>query len=384
MKRLCWCVLCAILLFGAGICQATDIRIYSIADGMSNYYRMAPDGKMSIMWADQSEWGLQARRSILKFDTSQLGAYTMRGAVLNLWGGRSPDSPTSWSTGPATVSVYHFVSDSWDEDHIPTPWPLGSFLASQVVDYTGYDRQLYQFSIGERLPNDTDGYLSLVLTSSGNNAWFDTRNSVAWNGSKGHEPFIEFRTWSDDNASIRSGDFRDVSTLDFWQVYGPGSFQVVDNPYQEGDKVAELTTGSPVQISQLLDTPQDPFSIAFDYSFLTDTGTLDVALTDRNGTKWVIGQLTADSAMDYMGSAAFNVTDPDWLFLDNATLSLEWDGVTGSTILLDNITFSDIVAGPPDPDPDPDPTPVPEPATLLLLVMGVGCLTAFRLRVVPI
>ncbi len=114
---------------------------------------------------------------------------------------------------------------------------------------------------------------------------------------------------------------------------------------------------------------------------------LDVTLTDREGTKWVLGQLAADSAMNHMGSVSFNVTDPDLLFLDNVRLGLEWDGVTGSTILLYNITFADLVVDPPDPDPTPDPPPghdVPEPATMLLLGVGVGCLGIIRRRTVAV
>ncbi len=388
MKKVCLNLVCDILLLGSAVCQAMDVKVYSIADGTNDKYNWYRDGYSRTMWADDESAAnsVHTRRAVLKFDTPFVGGSTIRGAVLNLWGGRSKDSYTNPSSGPATVRIYHYAYDGWGESSVPYARYLGPLLDTQVVDYTGYDRQLYQFAIGENMPYDNDGYLSPALTSSGNNAWFNTRNSVTWDGSKGHEPFIEFRACSS-SASPQNGGFTDASALEYWDKTGPGYFQLVENPYQDDDMVAELTTGSPVTISQLLDTPEDPFPIAFDYSFLTDTGVLDVTLTDREGTKWVLGQLAADSAMDHMGSVSFNVTDPDLLFLDNVRLGLEWDGVTGSTILLDNITFADLVVDPPDPDPTPDPPPghdVPEPATMLLLGVGVGCLGIIRRRTVAV
>ena len=82
---------------------------------------------------------------------------------------------------------------------------------------------------------------------------------------------------------------------------------------------------------------------------------MDVTLTDRNGVELRVGQLIAPASLvGGMSSAGFRVEYPNWLFLDNVTLGIELDGLTGSQILLDNVEFSD----------------VPEPATLTLLTLG--------------
>ena len=199
-------------------------------------------------------------------------------------------------------------------------------------------------------PSDQSLSLALVATS-GHSAYFVTRNGVSWDGTANKKPYLTFRTWGE--IAAMNGNFE--SGLNDWTlVSGGGAAQVIENPYGDGG-VAQLTTGSPIGITQILDTPQDPFHIVFDYEFLTDTGVLDVTLTDRNGVKLIVGQLTAPASLvGGMSFAAFRVEDPNWLFLDNVTLGLELDGLTGSQILLDNVEFSN----------------APEPATLTLLTLG--------------
>ncbi len=43
------------------------------------------------------------------------------------------------------------------ESSVPYACYLGPLLDTQVVYYTGYDRQLYPFAIGENMPYDNDG-----------------------------------------------------------------------------------------------------------------------------------------------------------------------------------------------------------------------------------
>lgn len=332
-----------------GLCQAVDKKVYSVADGMNDRYNRYEDGTGRTMWADNSSAAGTVRRSLIKFSTSSINGSELRGAVLNLWGGRSS------SSGVPTLKIYHYSYDGWSDSSVPYAFSLGALLATvqvpEVLDGYYPNRNKYAFSVGNNLPYDNDGYLSMAMVATGGSAVFYTRNTVTWDGSKGLEPYLTFRSWS--NTTLINSNFTSSLTTSDWNVNSGGGTASVVN--YGGDSVAQLTTGSPVGISQYIDTPKDAFYILFDYMFKTDTGTLSVTLTDRNGVKEVVGQLNAEALIgDSMAKAAFHVDAPSWLYLDNVAIGFEFDGVTGSQILLDNVEISD----------------VPEPTTLALLVLG--------------
>lgn len=104
----------------------------------------------------------------------------------------------------------------------------------------------------------------------------------------------------------------------------------------DGEFAAQLVTGSPVSLSQTVDTPQGPFSLVFDYLFETLTGELMVMLDDV-----LLGSLVAPLSLQngfltatlpiLDGSPLIGRTDVSLVFL--------FDGPKGSSILLDNIVF---------------------------------------------
>ena len=341
----------------ADVSQAVDKKIYSIADGDSDPYRNYPNGNSYSMWADYgSSFGNYRRRSVLKFDTTSVTNHTLRGTVLNIWG-------SSGNAGNTIVDVYHYGNDSWSESYIPYASSLGNKLASVSVSRVSdiSISKKYEINLNNmpyNSPNDNALSIALVA-SSGYGSYFITRNGVNWNNTANKKPYITFRAWGDD--SITNGHFDEY--FGNWATNsGGGTARIIASPYGDGD-VAELTSDSSFAISQILDTPQNAFYINFDYEFQTAMGMLDVTLTNRDGTKFVVGQLSAvaASAAEYRGAASaggmkrasFYVQDASLLYLDNVTLGLQLEGA-GSQMLLDNVEFSD----------------VPEPATLLLFGLG--------------
>ena len=136
-----------------------------------------------------------------------------------------------------------------------------------------------------------------------------------------------------------------------WTASGDGTATTVVDPADPANVCAQLTTGSPVVLSQLIDTPAGPFYVVFDYQFITTTGTLDVLL---DGTS--IGTLDApDPATGTWDTENLVVDDDALKDLTQVPLSFELDGPTGSQVLLDNVTLMAIT---------------PEPATLGLLAAG--------------
>ncbi|AQQ69927.1 hypothetical protein SMSP2_00261 [Limihaloglobus sulfuriphilus] len=343
-----------VLLMLAEVSQAIDYKLFTIADGEAS--RTSSDGTTRIMWADNSSSGSYARRAVLMFDTSQVSQYQLRGAELNMWGGRSS------SDGVPTLSIRHYYYDAWSDSSVPYASTSGSLLAQtqipEVLNSYYPNRNKYAISIGGNMPYDGDNRLSLVMTASGGSAAFYTRNTVSWDGSKGLEPYLAYRTWG--ATTTLNSTFNNDSLADTaWDVVsGGGSAQIVNH---RNDRSAELTTGSPVKIQQSLDTPEDPFYILFDYEFLTTTGALEITLTNRDGVEFVAGELDAPGELaGKMNGAALHVTDPGWLYLDNVSLGFELDGITGSQIILDNVEFSN----------------VPEPAAIA--IFGLGALILKR------
>ncbi len=135
-----------------------------------------------------------------------------------------------------------------------------------------------------------------------------------------------------------------------WNAYGTGLAQTVAYHSDPDNYVAELTSASPVMISQVLETPSQPFYLIFEYEFTTTSGTLEISLDSI-----VLGEITApDELAGDLSTFTLYVLDPTILDLGEAIFEFQLNGEAGSQVLLDNITIQ----------------PVPEPATLSLLVLG--------------
>ena len=111
----------------------------------------------------------------------------------------------------------------------------------------------------------------------------------------------------------------------------------------EEDRVAQLVTGSSVSLNQMLlgTTPSDAFTLGFDYRFTTGTGTLTVTLADE-----LLATLTPAGDLFQTVSLAIDAEHhANLLGRSNALLQFRLEGVTGSTVLLDNILLPGLANG---------------------------------------
>lgn len=143
---------------------------------------------------------------------------------------------------------------------------------------------------------------------------------------------------------VSAGRFDSADELDNWDLFGDGSAELVAVEGEVGTAV-KLTAGSPVGLSQLIDTPEVPFEVRLDYDFLTTTGDLSVFLGPA-----LLGHVSAPDVMD-SGFLTLTLTASasELLGLNDAALEFRLDGVTESEILLDNVAV--IVTLPAVPEP---------------------------------
>jgi hypothetical protein len=106
--------------------------------------------------------------------------------------------------------------------------------------------------------------------------------------------------------------------------------------------VLELTTGSPAGVSQSVDSPNGAFKVEFDYRFTTTSGFLDVFLNDI----YIGVRLEAPSIVESeFLHAVFEIEDPFLFNLSGVPLLFQLDGLTGSNLLIDNISFPGLLNG---------------------------------------
>jgi len=129
-----------------------------------------------------------------------------------------------------------------------------------------------------------------------------------------------------------------------WDVVTRSSnwWEVEVKPPQASGTGASLTAGSPISISQAIDTPNLPFTVSFEYLFTTLTGELVVLL---DGVP-IGNPLSAPGTLgtEFL-TAYFEVDNSLLLGQDNLLLTFLLDGVTGSQVLLDNISGPGILNG---------------------------------------
>jgi probable HAF family extracellular repeat protein len=128
-----------------------------------------------------------------------------------------------------------------------------------------------------------------------------------------------------------------------------GQVDLAADPDDAGNQVLRIATGSPVAVVQIVDTPNQPFSIEFDYRFDDLAGVLSVSL---DGTE-IVELIAGDTIWHHYDGL---VTDPGLLGLYDAELMFTLDSASASTAFLDEVALS--------------PSAIPEPFTLSLLTMG--------------
>jgi len=155
---------------------------------------------------------------------------------------------------------------------------------------------------------------------------------------------------------VNNGDFD--NGLNGWETTGPGEATTTSDNVGQDNTAAQLTTSSPVTLSQSVETPASDFRVQFDYAFLTADGTLDVGLESQ-----VLASLTSPLDFDLpdvynaqFERFSYDVSDVALQDLNDALLELRFDGPADSQVLIDNVSLA----------------AVPEPTTLALLALPAG------------
>jgi hypothetical protein len=351
----------ASLLAGLLPSLAIDRKLYAIADGHKGTHQTDATG--GTLNADYAEGALATgRRIVLKFDIGDLTTAQLRAASLFLFGGRSANAPASVDT-----RVYRFSFNDWNDSspgNIAYPFDsYCTFLAKKDITTT---TEWHEFDIGAGLTSfwRSGPYLSLAVRNFTPDALprvsglaFTSRNIPQ---SPGNRPYLLVQTHSLLGRLI-GGDFRIPDWPGEWLVItsGGSSAQPVTNPYEADDQLVELVAGSAVTLEQVVDTPTEPYQIEFDHEFRATEGTLEVGLTDRDGEKTVVATLTApDTVTEALEHSILPIELPALLDLDHATLSFTYDAPSGSSIWLDNISFT---------EPPPPPLGPPPPLRIELI-----------------
>jgi hypothetical protein len=195
---------------------------------------------------------------------------------------------------------------------------------------------------------------------------------------------------------VLSSTGQPISTLSFSVAHGSPFAQ--DGVLQFGaiptppppNFVAQLTTASPVILSQTTPGALNPsvFDFTYDYLFRTTTGTLEVLL---DGT--VLDTLTAPMTLASSFTTRSLMVDGSAIPGTSHKLQFELDGPAGSQMLLDNVMFPgllnrDFQTGVLDPwvasgngtvlvIPFPPASSVPEPHSGVLGLLGLVGLYGF-------
>jgi len=150
-----------------------------------------------------------------------------------------------------------------------------------------------------------------------------------------------------------------------WLVSGGGTAEIVFDPFSDGNLMVSLTTGSPVVLSREVTTPEEEFSLSFDFIWQTTEGLLNFFLQDPadDADQRSLGSL---AAADFETGERFHFRrrydDPSLLGLEDWLLVFLLDSENTSNILLDNVRLAQ----------------VPLPATWLLVLVGLAGLARTR------
>ncbi|MCA9466830.1 MAG: hypothetical protein KC643_15500 [Nitrospira sp.] len=97
----------------------------------------------------------------------------------------------------------------------------------------------------------------------------------------------------------------------------------------------KMSVGSPVTLHTAVDLPSSPFTLSFDYAFLTDTGQLEVIVGDQS-VSTVSG---APELTNKIKMASVLIDNPALLGKTGVKLAFTFDGPTGSQLLVDHISL---------------------------------------------
>jgi uncharacterized membrane protein len=201
---------------------------------------------------------------------------------------------------------------------------------------------------------DVDVYRSAIVGQGTNPGGL----SSAWLATVYSAPALDAESLVREN--LVEGGFESGGTG--WTVIGDGTFDQVPSPTGIG-LAGRLTTETEVAITQLIDTPADPFVLALDQLFASAAGSAQVSL---GGV--LLGESLASGAPESdLSSMTYLVADPSLLGQTGLELRITAFGGSTGQIVIDNVSLATTV--------------VPEPSTGLLALMACLPLTmTFRRR----
>ncbi len=140
---------------------------------------------------------------------------------------------------------------------------------------------------------------------------------------------------SSDNV-VHDGDFSG-GTLGSWAVLGAGSVEIIEYPTGSGNSVAQLTSQSPIALSQQVTLPSRGFRIAFAYGLPEGSGFAQVSL----GTT-VVHTIDAQSstAGPYLAPYERVVLESGAGQSTRVDLVFEFNGSVGDHLLLDDVQIT--------------------------------------------
>jgi len=134
---------------------------------------------------------------------------------------------------------------------------------------------------------------------------------------------------------VYNGHF-DGETLFGWVPSAEGA-AVVDLVTAGAGFAAQLTSGSPASLGQMLDVPTASSTLAFDVDFLTSNGTLTVSLAGV-----VVATLTsADDTEPGFTSIEIDLSTTPPLGEEDALLLFSLDDATSATVQIDNVSIEE-------------------------------------------
>lgn len=146
---------------------------------------------------------------------------------------------------------------------------------------------------------------------------------------------------------VANGDFEGQS-LSPWSSSGAGAGRLSSPPQCLAatlNQLLELEAGSPIEVSQSIATPADPFTLTFDYGFAQNGGTLEIWLRDTR-----VDQIDAAGLAMLFRTRVLSISDPALLGQAAIPLRIVWNAASGERAWIDNVQVY----------------PVPEPAADLL------------------
>lgn len=173
-----------------------------------------------------------------------------------------------------------------------------------------------------------------------------------------------------DEPTIVVSDFANTG-LDNWDTNGNGTVDVVNSPDGSDDSVMQMTVrdtsavNEPVSSATLIDIPDNPFSIDFDFLFQTSTGNLKVWLDEVLLDELFATDLYEIDATDLL-SASILVEDQDLLDRNEGELKFSLYPGSPAGIVIGEVTLNHSV--------------VPEPSTLAIFALGMIGLASRRFK----